>query len=147
MTYSSTLWIICTFQVSSVVASASICLSLGMDPNFVFKSLSYLTPARGIMEIISGNMSISLVIIDYAQSPEALSSVLKSLKENAHGSIITVFGCGGNRDEDKSQVMGRIADEKSDIVIKTKDNPKNNDHSKIRKENWLGCTTALAVTE
>ena len=146
-TYSSTLGMIGKFQVYNVVASASICISLGMDPNFVFKSLSYLKPARGRMEIISGNMSNSLVIIDYAHSPEALSSVLKSLKENAHGSIITVFGCGGNRDEDKRQVMGKIADENSDIVIITNDNPRNESPSKIRKEILLGCPTAFEIPD
>ena len=135
------------FQVYNVVASASICISLGMDPNFVFKSLSYLKPARGRMEIISGNVSNSLVIIDYAHSPEALYSVLKSLKENASGNIITVFGCGGNRDEDKRQVMGKIADENSDIVIITNDNPRSESPSKIRKDILLGCPTAFEIPD
>ena len=105
------------FQVYNIIASATICIALGMDPNFVFNSLSYLKPARGRMEIISNSDNKSLVIIDYAHTPDALSTVLSSLKLDAKGKIITLFGCGGNRDIGKRALMGEIAYNKSDLVI------------------------------
>lgn len=146
-TFQTTIGMIGKFQVYNVVACASICIALGMDPNFVFKSLSYLKPARGRMEIVSDNKNKSLVIIDYAHTPAALSSVLISLKDDAKGRIITLFGCGGNRDIDKRKVMGKIAQENSDLVIITDDNPRDEIPSKIRKEILLGCPDAIEISD
>ena len=133
------------FQVYNVIASASICIALGMDPDFVFKSLSYLKPAKGRMEIVTDSKSKSLVIIDYAHTPEALSSVLISLKKDAKGRIITLFGCGGNRDKDKRQIMGKIAHENSNLVIVTDDNPRDETPSNIRREILKGCPKAIEI--
>ena len=140
-----TIGMIGQFQVYNIIGSASICIALGMDPNFVFNSLSYLKPARGRMEIVSGTKNKSLVIIDYAHTPEALSSVLSSLKHDAKGKIITLFGCGGNRDIEKRELMGRIAEKDSDLVIITDDNPRNELPSKIRHEILQGCPNAIEI--
>ena len=146
-TFSSTIGMIGQFQVYNVLASASICIALGMDANFVFKSLSYLKPAPGRMEIVSGHPSESLIIIDYAHSPDALFSVLKSLRENVKGRIITLFGCGGNRDKAKRKIMGKIASENSNEVIVTDDNPRTEKPSNIRKEILIGCPNAIEIAD
>ena len=99
--YNSTIGMIGKFQAYNVVAAASICISLGMDPNLTFKSISYLKPARGRMEMIPASHNNSMIIIDYAHTPEALDYVLNSIRELARGKIITLFGCGGNRDKRK----------------------------------------------
>jgi UDP-N-acetylmuramoyl-L-alanyl-D-glutamate--2,6-diaminopimelate ligase len=140
-----TIGMIGQFQVYNIVASASICIALGMDPNFVFNSLSYLKPARGRMEIISNSNNKSLVIIDYAHTPDALSTVLSSLKHDAKGKIITLFGCGGNRDIGKRALMGEIAYNNSDLVIVTDDNPREELPSKIRQEILKGCPNAIEI--
>ena len=88
----TTIGMIGQFQIYNVIASASICIALGMDPDFVFKSLGYLKPARGRMEIVSDNENKSLVIIDYANTPQAILKVLLSLKHYTKGKIITLFG-------------------------------------------------------
>ena len=145
ITFSSTLGMIGKFQVYNVLASASICIALGMDANLVFKSLSYLHPAPGRMQIVSKHPSKALVIIDYAHSPEALLSVLSSLRANVKGRIITLFGCGGDRDKVKRKIMGKIALLNSDEVIITDDNPRNEQPENIRKEILIGCPSAIEI--
>ena len=144
--FQATIGMIGKFQVYNVVASASICIALGMDANLIFKSLGYLKPARGRMEVLSKTKNNSLVIIDYAHSPVALTSALKSIQEIKNKErIITLFGCGGDRDKDKREVMGEIADKYSDLVIVTDDNPRNECPSSIRKEILKGCPSAIEI--
>ncbi|MDC0093176.1 UDP-N-acetylmuramoyl-L-alanyl-D-glutamate--2,6-diaminopimelate ligase [Alphaproteobacteria bacterium] len=145
--FQTTIGMIGQFQVYNIIASASICIALGMDSSFVFNSLSYLKPARGRMEIVSDNESKSLVIIDYAHTPEALYSVLSSLKHDAKGKIITLFGCGGNRDIEKRKLMGKVAHDNSELVIITDDNPREELPSKIRKEILQGCPDAIEIAD
>ena len=144
--FQTTIGMIGNFQIYNVVASASICIALGMDSNMIFKSLGYLKPARGRMEVLSETKNNALVIIDYAHSPDALISALKSIQEITNrGRIITLFGCGGDRDKDKRQIMGKLAYKYSDIVIVTDDNPRNETPSIIRKEILIGCPTATEI--
>ena len=124
------------FQSYNVVAAASICIELGIDPNLIFKSMSYLKPARGRMEMISATHNNSMIIIDYAHTPEALRHVLNSIKEIAKEKLITVFGCGGDRDTEKRKSMGEIAKEFSDLVIVTDDNPRSETASISEKIFW-----------
>ena len=147
--YNSTLGMIGKFQAYNVLASASICIALGMDPNFVFRALSYLKPARGRMEIVSSKNLNSTVIIDYAHTPEALRSVLSSLKEMKlkNGKLITLFGCGGDRDKDKRKLMGKIAHKHSDTVIITDDNPRNENPAKIRSDILTGTPNAIEISD
>ena len=64
------------------------------------------------------------VVVDYAHTPDALENILKTMKEVTKGKIITVFGCGGDRDKTKRPIMGNIAAKYSDIAIVTSDNPR-----------------------
>ena len=143
--YTSTLGMIGHFQIYNVLAAAAICICLGLDANFVFKSLSYLQPAPGRMQIVSGHPNGALIIIDYAHSPDALFSVLNSLKDNVKGQLITLFGCGGDRDKDKRKIMGQVAINHSDLVIVTDDNPRTENPSNIRKEILEGCPNAIEI--
>ncbi len=143
--YASTIGMTGKFQAYNVVAASSICIALGMDPNLIFKSISYLKPARGRMEMIPASHNNSMIIIDYAHTPEALDYVLKSIREIAKGKIITLFGCGGERDKEKRKTMGEIARKFSDIVIVTDDNPRSESPSIIRKDILEGCPNAEEV--
>ena len=145
--YYSTIGMIGKFQAYNVVAAASICIALGIDPNLIFKSLSYLKPARGRMEMISVTHNNSMVVIDYAHTPEALNYVLKSIREIAKGKIITLFGCGGDRDKEKRKSMGELAREFSDLVIVTDDNPRTESPVNIRKDILEGCPNAEEVAD
>ena len=143
--YNSTIGMIGKFQAYNVVAAASICISLGMDPNLIFKSISYLKPARGRMEIIPASHNNSMIVIDYAHTPEALDCVLNSIRDLARGKIITLFGCGGNRDKKKRKTMGELAQKFSDLVIVTDDNPRSESPSDIRKDILEGCPKAEEI--
>ena len=78
---------------------------------------------RGRMELLATQTPYK-VIIDYAHTPDSLKKVLLTLRNFPHGRIITVFGCGGDRDKEKRPAMGDIASQLSDIVIVTSDNPR-----------------------
>ena len=145
--YHSTIGMIGGFQPYNVVAATSICIALGIDANLIFKSISYLKPARGRMELISAAHNNSMIIIDYAHTPEALRYVLNSIKEIAKEKIITVFGCGGDRDTEKRKSMGEIAKEFSDLVIVTDDNPRTESPSNIRKDILQGCPNAEEIPD
>jgi len=69
--------------------------------------------------------------VDYAHTPDSLTNILTAVREFTTGRIITMFGCGGDRDRDKRPVMGRIAAELSDFVVVTSDNPRNEDPQEI----------------
>ncbi|MDH5796660.1 MAG: UDP-N-acetylmuramoyl-L-alanyl-D-glutamate--2,6-diaminopimelate ligase, partial [Anaplasmataceae bacterium] len=87
------------------------------------------------------------VIIDFAHTPDALKNAILSIKWHLIDSsrIITVFGCGGERDQHKRILMGRIAQELSDVVIICDDNPRNEDSQKIRNDIIVGCPQAIEI--
>lgn len=88
---------------------------------------------KGRMEKISSAKGFT-VIIDFAHTPDGLSNVLQALKKTTQGRIITVFGCGGDRDRKKRPIMGRIAVENSDWVVLTSDNPRREKPESIIEE-------------
>ena len=96
---------------------------LNIESGRIKETISKLESAPGRMEKIKYNDSI--VIIDYAHTPDAVEKVIDALKDK--GRIITIIGCGGNRDKHKRKIMGKVALDKSDYVIYTSDNPRNED--------------------
>ena len=84
------------------------------------------------MESILDSKNNNIVIIDYAHTPDALENIINSLnKSKKEKKLITVFGCGGDRDIDKRAKMGKVATEKSDYTIITSDNPRSEEPNKI----------------
>ena len=111
--------------------------------NFSLKDLSRSiksfpgTPGRmEKIDIDNNDVSALLptVIVDYAHTPDGLKKVLESIKKLCEGKLITVFGCGGDRDSGKRPLMGSIAEEFSDYVFITSDNPRSEDPEKIVSE-------------
>lgn len=78
------------------------------------------------------------VIVDYAHTPDAVATALKAISESGVGQLITVIGCGGDRDAMKRPIMGRVAAQLSNVVIITDDNPRSEDPAKIRREMMAG---------
>lgn len=111
------------FNVYNVLAVICACYTLNMDINEIIKKLSSLKNASGRFERVENDKNIN-VFVDYAHTPDALDNVLKSIKTFAKGKIITVFGCGGNREKGKRPMMGKISQEFSDLTIITSDNPR-----------------------
>ena len=87
------------------------------------------------------------IVVDYAHTPDALENILKTMKEVAKGKIITVFGCGGDRDKTKRPIMGSVAAKYSDITIVTSDNPRTEDPRVIIDDIIVGITDSHTVIE
>ncbi|HEX3100736.1 MAG TPA: cyanophycin synthetase, partial [Pyrinomonadaceae bacterium] len=87
------------------------------------------------------------VVVDYAHTDDALLNTLKTAKDLTRGRIITVFGCGGDRDRTKRKPMGEIAGEYSDLVIITSDNPRNEDPLRIISEIEVGVKEKMSAYE
>ncbi len=112
------------FNLYNCLAAISTGLSLGYDLKEILKILSTFTAVPGRMERIE-NAHGKHIFVDYAHTEDALKNVLESLREVTQGKIICVFGCGGNRDRLKRPKMGATAEQFSDKLIITSDNPRN----------------------
>lgn len=119
-----------SFNVMNSLAAVAVCYKSGICIESCAAALRTFSPVKGRMEILDINEPFK-VIIDYAHTPESLRQTLISLRNFPHSRIITVFGCGGDRDEIKRPIMGKTACELSDIVIITSDNPRNEEPMRI----------------
>lgn len=113
------------FNVYNLSAAISYLLVDGFDEDFLVEKSKDINPVRGRFEVYSKNGITA--VVDYAHTPDGLEKVLKSINQLKHRKVITVFGAGGNRDKTKRPMMGKIAEELSDIVILTSDNPRKED--------------------
>lgn len=111
------------FNVYNALAAASACLLEGISLEYVKKGLEMCGGIPGRSEVIDSGRGYT-VIIDYAHTPDGLENILNTVREYVKGRIITVFGCGGDRDKTKRPIMGETAGTLSDICIVTSDNPR-----------------------
>jgi len=111
------------FSVYNALAAISICLLQSIPLSSIKQSLERIEGVPGRFEKVSCGQEYS-VIVDYAHTADSLENVLKTIKEFTKNRIITVFGCGGDRDRTKRPLMGKVAREYSDISIITSDNPR-----------------------
>jgi UDP-N-acetylmuramoyl-L-alanyl-D-glutamate--2,6-diaminopimelate ligase len=113
------------FNAYNLIAAYGVAVLLGEDPENVLVSLSALNPVPGRFERVTMKRNV-IAIIDYAHTPDALENVLKTIDSvrTRNEQVITVVGCGGNRDKEKRPVMADIACKHSDRVIFTSDNPR-----------------------
>lgn len=117
-------------HVYNMLAATAAALELGYGLDVVVKGLSTCVGAPGRFERVPHDRDFA-VVVDYAHSDDALLNTLKTARDLTPGRIITVFGCGGDRDKTKRKPMGRVAGENSDLVIVTSDNPRTEDPIKI----------------
>lgn len=118
------------FTVYNSMAAAVSIMELGYDFDKVLSLLPSLEGVKGRIEVVPTDTDYT-VIIDYAHSPDGLRNILTSLRKFARARILTVFGCGGDRDAAKRPIMGGIAAELSDITFVTSDNPRTEDPNAI----------------
>ncbi len=123
------------FNAYNLITVWSTCVLLGFDMEKVKNILKTIEPPTGRFEHFMSNNGI-LGIVDYAHTPDALEKILLAVKEikDNESKIISVFGCGGDRDPLKRRIMGKIGATLSDIPIFTSDNPRNEDPDKIIAE-------------
>ncbi len=113
-------------NVYNALAAAAAALAGGLDPRAAAAGLEALTNVPGRLERVEAGQDFT-VFVDYAHTDAALESVLSNLGLMPHGRIITVFGCGGDRDRTKRAPMGEVACSLSDLAIITSDNPRGED--------------------
>lgn len=118
------------FNVYNALAAASACIYEGVPLSTIKKGLESIKGIPGRSEVIKSDKGFT-VIIDYAHTPDGLLNILNTVKEYVKGHIITVFGCGGDRDKTKRPIMGEIAGRLSDFCMVTSDNPRSEDPDAI----------------
>ena len=119
-------------HVENMLAAAGAAWALGVAPEAIERGLAEVAPPPGRLEQIEGPGFT--VIVDYAHSPDALARSLAVLRPLTRGTLITVFGCGGDRDRGKRPLMGEAAARVSDLVVLTSDNPRTENPAAILKE-------------
>ena len=120
------------YQAANALVAAGLVLATGGDPAATFDGVARLQPVRGRLERAVIAPSGAPVYVDYAHTADALEAAIAALRPHVSGRLITVFGAGGDRDQGKRAEMGRIASERSDIVIVTDDNPRGENPATIR---------------
>lgn len=120
------------FNIYNYITSLAFVHNLGYKIEDIIRVTDKVFPPSGRNEMIK--VFDSKVIIDYAHTPDAIEKIITATSENKTGKIITIIGCGGNRDPKKRPIMGNIASELSDYVIFTNDNPRCEDEKDIMND-------------
>ena len=117
------------FSVYNSLAAICVAKKYGIDPEIIKQALTEVrVPGRS--ELVDNKLEIP-IMIDYAHSPESLQNILHAVKSYTRGRVISVFGCGGDRDSAKRPIMGEISGKIADYTIITSDNPRTEDPEKI----------------
>ena len=132
------------FQAHNSIAAYASAINAGLFPEAVCAGLEKLESVPGRLQVLDPGKGFFMVV-DYAHTPDALLKLLQSVSEMEHNRVLTVFGCGGDRDRTKRPVMGGIAADNSDFAIVTSDNPRTEDPEAIieeiiagiKKENYM----------
>ncbi len=125
------------FNVYNTLAAIAAADVLGLTESEIFAPLSTFLSVKGRMETVETGLGFT-VIIDYAHTPDGLGNVLSSIRLYCKGKILTVFGCGGDRDRSKRPLMGKVASSLSDFVVVTSDNPRGEDPENIITDILVG---------
>jgi UDP-N-acetylmuramoyl-L-alanyl-D-glutamate--2,6-diaminopimelate ligase len=131
-------------NVYNILLAVGIAYALGVDKDAVIHGVSNAQAVPGRFETIRMTDHI-IAIVDYAHTDDALNRLIREARALTRGRIITVFGCGGNRDAGKRPLMGKIAETLSDVVIVTSDNPRYEDPNAIIQDVLSGMTRQDAM--
>lgn len=119
------------YNIYNALGSAAACLNEGVSLEHIKVGLEKVT-VPGRCEIVTKGYDLGFaVIVDYAHTPDGLENILKTAREFTEGRLISVFGCGGDRDKTKRPIMGKIGSDLSDIAVVTSDNPRTEEPAAI----------------
>jgi UDP-N-acetylmuramyl-tripeptide synthetase len=121
------------FNVSNILGALAAALALGVTKEVAAKGLASLVGVPGRLERVAAGQDFT-VIVDYAHTDDALKNLLETVRELRPKRVITVFGCGGDRDRTKRPLMGAVASRLSDVVVVTSDNPRSEPPEAIIEE-------------
>lgn len=133
------------FQAENALLAAALAIASGCEAEEVFETLPHLHPVRGRMQLAATRQNGAAVFVDYAHTPDAVSTALKALRPHVMGRLVVVLGAGGDRDATKRPLMGEAASENADLVFVTDDNPRSEDPAVIRTAVMLGVPEAIEV--
>ena len=133
------------YQVANALVAAGLVLATGGEPARILDAVARLQPVRGRLERAAITQAGAPVYVDYAHTADALGAAIAALRPHVQGRLITVFGAGGDRDQGKRIDMGQVAQEMSDVVIVTDDNPRGEDPARIRAMVLEGATRAREI--
>ena len=125
------------FSVYNAMAAAVCALRLGLPFEQVTQALSTVKGVKGRAEIVPTGRDFT-VVIDYAHTPDGLANICSTMKACTAGRLVTLFGCGGDRDRGKRPQMGRIAAQWSDFLVITSDNPRTEEPAAIIEDILAG---------
>jgi UDP-N-acetylmuramoyl-L-alanyl-D-glutamate--2,6-diaminopimelate ligase len=129
-------------NVSNILAAVSTAIALDLPIPAIETGLAELEGVPGRFQMVSGSRDNIAVVVDYAHTDDALKNLLETARPLAQSRVITLFGCGGDRDRTKRPLMGAVASRLSDVVIVTSDNPRSEDPARIIEEIKLGIQSA-----
>ncbi|HKH40535.1 MAG TPA: UDP-N-acetylmuramoyl-L-alanyl-D-glutamate--2,6-diaminopimelate ligase [Solirubrobacterales bacterium] len=118
------------FNVANALAALGVARAIGLDLREAAAALASVEQVPGRFESIDEGQPFA-VVVDYAHTPDSLENVLKAARRVTEGRLISVFGCGGDRDRDKRPLMGKAGAELSDVAVVTSDNPRSEDPAAI----------------
>ena len=114
-------------NVYNILAAVSTGTALGLRADHIERGIASLKGVPGRFQLVSSDRDEVQVVVDYAHTDDALRNLLETARPLARGRLITVFGCGGDRDRTKRPLMGAIAARLSDLIVVTSDNPRTED--------------------
>jgi UDP-N-acetylmuramoyl-L-alanyl-D-glutamate--2,6-diaminopimelate ligase len=118
------------FNLANIALAVGIGIAHELDRDAITTGIARLTGVPGRLERVPNDAGV-LCLVDYAHTPDSLEQVLRTVRPLARGRVLSVFGCGGDRDRGKRPLMGRIGAELSDVAIITSDNPRTEDPQAI----------------
>ncbi len=133
------------FQIDNALCALALVAGCGAAAHTIVPLLSRLVGVPGRMQVAGRRRNGALVIVDYAHTPDALSTVLRAARHSADRKLVVAFGCGGDRDQGKRPEMGAAAAALADAIIVTDDNPRTEDPATIRRQALNACPNAKEI--
>jgi len=127
-------------NVYNILAAVAAAITLDLPIDAIERGIAALDRVPGRFQVVSSSKDDVTVVVDYAHTDDALRNLLETARPLAAGRIITVFGCGGDRDRTKRPLMGAVAGRLSDVILITSDNPRSEDPARIIEEIQRGIT-------
>lgn len=124
----------------NILAAVAVAWALGIPATAIAAGIAAVSRVPGRFEVVSGPSDDISVVVDYAHTDDALRNLLETASALTAGRLVTVFGCGGDRDRSKRPLMGMVAGRLSDVVVLTSDNPRSEDPARIVEDIERGIT-------
>ncbi len=133
------------YNVENTLGAIAVCSSLGIGVKEICLALKYAPPIDGRFNVLKKDGKN--IVVDFAHTPDGLEKAIQTARQFTSGRLITMFGCGGERDEGKRPIMGRICSSLSDVTVLTSDNPRHEDPMKIICDIQKGITKGTTFVE